>query len=140
MIVCYVHSNNKRKIPSAMSNTPKLISKSWFCWLGLVSGIVGVQWWYAWRSNPQKQHKLKMVLCIMAFPLGLPWGWVDVLRYGLMSDEKFNAVFNPHSDPNTHQGNGWTALFIVLAFSLLAILTLALLALFNQWWTTRSFG
>jgi TM2 domain-containing membrane protein YozV len=110
-----------------MTNTaPKAIkTKLIFCWTALLFGFFGGHWLYMKNNKKFFWYVLFTPLCAFA-------GWLDCLRYGLMPDEKFNAIFNPQAPTDTKQTTGLVVAAIALSLGVSMIALMSLLAILFQ--------
>lgn len=110
-----------------MPDTPKepMKSKLVFCWLALLTGVIGGHWIYAGQ---------KRFLAYLVFPpLGAFMGWADAIRYGLMNDTQFNQRLNPDYPADTPQTNGLVVTAVALSLGVSVTALMSLLALLFQW-------
>lgn len=106
-------------------------SKLIFCWMALLFGFCGAQWLYMQRGKRFFWNALFTPLCAFA-------GWAECIRYGLMTDEQFNARFNPHAASNTPQGSGAVVLAIALSLAFGMTALMATMALVFQYYLVGS--
>lgn len=117
-----------------MNSTPQELFKSklFFCWLALLTGSIGGHWIYAGKKN--------YWLYMLFFPFSAIAGWADTIRYGLMKDHKFNALFNPEHPSDLKQTTGGVVIAVILALALGAIGLMTLLAFVFQWYFSGMLG
>lgn len=101
-------------------------SKLLFCWLALLTGVIGGHWIYA--------GKKRFWLHVCTIPLSAFVGWADAMRYGLMKDEQFNALLNPEYAVDTRQTTGGVVVAVALSLAFATTAFMALLAMAFQWY------
>lgn len=114
------------------STQEPLKSKLLFCWLALLTGVIGGHWIYA--------GKKRFWIYILALPLSAFAGWADTMRYGLMKDEQFNALVNPEYPADTKQTTGAVVVAVALALASTTTALMALLAMLFQWFFAGTVG
>ena len=110
-----------------MSDRPQqsLKTKLVFCWLALITGIIGGHWYYA--------GKKRYWWYITFLPVSAFVGWLDAIRYGLMKDEQFNSLINPDYPANTPQTSGAVVVAVALSLGVATAALMACLAMLFQW-------
>lgn len=101
------------------------MSKLAFCWLALLTGVVGGQWFFY-------GHNKRALLSLLLFPMGAFIGWGEAMRFGLMPDEQFNKRFNPDIPPETQQTTGLVVTAIGLSLTAFVTAFMSLLAVLFQ--------
>lgn len=107
------------------TQTPPFVSKLAFCWLALLAGVVGGQWFF-------HGYNKRALLCLFAFPFSAFIGWGEAIRFGLMPDEQFNNRFNPSSPADTRQTTGLVVTAIGLSLTAFVTAFMTLLAIVFQ--------
>lgn len=110
----------------AATKPPVFYNKVIFCWLALVTGVIGGHWIYAGNK--------RFIPYLLLIPLSAFMGWIDCMRFGLMKDELFNARFNPTFPPNTPQTTGLVVTSVALSLGAFTTAFMTLLALLFQWY------
>lgn len=105
---------------------PVFYNKVVFCWLALLTGVIGGHWIYAGQK--------RFIAHLLLMPLSAFMGWVDCMRFGLMKDEIFNARFNPSYPAETPQTNGLVVTSVALSLGAFTTAFMTLLALLFQWY------
>ena len=101
-------------------------SKLLFCWLALLTVIIGGHWIYA--------GKKRFWLYMLTIPLSAFTGWIDTMRYGLMKDEQFNALMNPDYPADIKQTTGFVVVSVALSLAFGMTALMATLAIVFQWY------
>lgn len=107
-------------------------SKLFFCWLALLTGVIGGHWIYA--------GKKRFWVYLAIVPVSAFAGWVDTMRYGLMKDEQFNALLNPDYPADTKQTTGPVVVSVALALAFATTGLMAALAMAFQWYFSGMIG
>ena len=109
---------------------PRFISKARLGLLAAVFGVVGAHWWYLGRRFAWAVTLYSAVMAVLAARAEVWWdnpaffllfipildGFIEASVFSLMSDEKFDARYNPeHSDRHK---SGWAPV-LVASFTLL---------------------
>lgn len=118
--------SNQSVQPTSSLKTPPLYSKVLFCWLALLTGVIGGHWIYAGNK--------RFIAHLLLIPLSAFMGWIDCMRFGLMKDEVFNARFNPSYPADTPQTNGLVVTSVALSLGAFTTAFMTLLALLFQWY------
>lgn len=101
------------------------MSKVAFCWLALLTGVVGGQWFF-------HGHNKRALISLLVFPFGAFIGWAEAMRFGLMPDEQFNQRFNPDFPRDTRQTTGLVVTAIGLSLTAFVTTFMSLLAVVFQ--------
>ena len=118
------NSTSDTPTPNTQANKP-VVSKLVFCWLALLTGVVGGQWFFY-------GHTKRALLYLLFIPFSAFVGWCEVMRFGLMPDEQFNKRFNPDIDPQTPQTNGLVVTAIILSLGVGVVALMSMLAVLFQ--------
>jgi hypothetical protein len=118
--------SNQSVQPTSPLKTTPLYSKVLFCWLALLTGVIGGHWIYAGNK--------RFIAHLLLIPLSAFMGWIDCMRFGLMKDEVFNARFNPSYPADTPQTNGLVVTSVALSLGAFTTAFMTLLALLFQWY------
>ena len=109
---------------------PRFISKVRLGLLAALFGVVGAHWWYLGRRFAWVVTLYSVLMAVLAARAEVWWdnpafflmflpildGFIEAIVFSLMSDEKFDARYNP-GHPNRHK-SGWAPV-LVASFTLL---------------------
>lgn len=109
-----------------MTQTSKTTRKSKlvFCWLALLTGSIGGHWIY--------MRDKRWIWYVVLFPLSAFAGWIDAMRFGLMSDAQFNERFNPSQSDQQSQTTPLVVIAVILSLSVGTIALMSSLAVLVQ--------